>query len=94
METISWRIPFRTSSEYLESDSNYRNEKGRCNKKAPTDHHRKPIWLTARSLWEPWPWRDEDKDYFFFPATLMWFYYNKNHARADEISIFSVFMNS
>ena len=39
-------------------------------KKAPTDHHRKPIWLTAGSLWEPWPWRDEDKEYFFFPATL------------------------
>ena len=40
-------------------------------KKAPTDHHRKPIWLTVGSLWEPWPWRDEDKEYFFFPATLM-----------------------
>jgi hypothetical protein len=40
-------------------------------KKTPTDHHRKPIWLTAGSLWEPWPWQDEDKEYFFFPATLM-----------------------
>jgi hypothetical protein len=35
MGTISWRIPFRTSSEDLEQDSNYRNEKGRCNKKKP-----------------------------------------------------------
>jgi hypothetical protein len=39
-------------------------------KKAPTDHHRKPIWLTAGSLWGLWPWRDEDKEYFFFPATF------------------------
>jgi hypothetical protein len=38
-----------TFLEGVELLSNYRNEGRRCNKKAPTDHHRKPIWLTAGS---------------------------------------------
>jgi hypothetical protein len=31
-------------------------------KGTPMDHRRKPMWLTAGSLWEPGPWQGEDKE--------------------------------
>jgi len=47
---------------YFPMVSDYRTVGAGATKKAPTDHRRKPIWLTAGSLWAPWLWQDEDKE--------------------------------